>query len=201
MDTPATATTFPSLTSIPLNTPSDTREPASATLPPTPETSVNSYAEYAVIRGDTLTRIAQQHDTTVLAIMNVNGLIDPGDIDAGQVLLIPTGYDADSEAPIGYIQHAMAAGETLATLARSYRTSPEDILAANSAITDPSAIPIGVTLTIPVGTAPRQTHIVQTGETLYSIATRYDVELETLAVLNSINNPNHVEPGQVLILP
>jgi len=207
-DTPTVALTLPTLSEsatpgpdIPTATATLAPAPEQQTVTPTPPTGTISHSEYAIARGDTLTSIALRHDTTVLAIMNVNGLVDPDDIHVGQILLIPCGDGDEGQVPTGQVEHTVAAGETLATLARLYRTTPEDILSANEAITDPLSIPVGITLTIPVGTAPQQVHIVRAGETLYSIARRYGVEIDTLVALNAISSPNHVEAGQVLILP
>ncbi|MGM0324268.1 endolysin [Enterococcus sp. AZ078] len=43
-----------------------------------------------------------------------------------------------------------------------------------------------------------QTHVVQYGETLSSIATRYSTTYQALASLNGLSNPNMIYPGQVL---
>lgn len=44
---------------------------------------------HVVQTGETLTRIAEQHNVPVRALMEANGLINPNYIQAGQTLLIP----------------------------------------------------------------------------------------------------------------
>jgi LysM repeat protein len=44
-------------------------------------------------------------------------------------------------------------------------------------------------------------HVVQRGETLYSIARRYGVSMWTIANANSITNPNRIYVGQRLVVP
>ena len=44
-------------------------------------------------------------------------------------------------------------------------------------------------------------HVVQAGETLYSIARAYDVDVDDLMALNDIANPDAIIEGQKLILP
>ncbi|MCS7283102.1 MAG: LysM peptidoglycan-binding domain-containing protein [Anaerolineae bacterium] len=44
-------------------------------------------------------------------------------------------------------------------------------------------------------------HVVQPGETLFSIATTYGVSLAELIEVNQIQNPNLIRPGEVLIIP
>lgn len=76
------ATASPSA-SVPASTfvPSASAGP-SPTVRPTPRS-------YRVKRGDSLTRIAKQFDTTVAAIKVLNGIPDPPRIRIGQVLAIP----------------------------------------------------------------------------------------------------------------
>lgn len=45
---------------------------------------------YTVVAGDTLTKIAQNNNTTVDAIVKVNGLANPNSIQPGQTLIIPS---------------------------------------------------------------------------------------------------------------
>ena len=45
---------------------------------------------YEVQRGDTLTEIAVAYGLPVLAIMELNGLTDPNDLQAGQILTLPS---------------------------------------------------------------------------------------------------------------
>ena len=44
-------------------------------------------------------------------------------------------------------------------------------------------------------------HVVQRGETLFRIAQRYGLAIETLAVANGIANPSNILVGQRLIIP
>lgn len=67
----------------------------------------------------------------------------------------------------------------------SYTPTPND-----AALSTPTAIGIN-----------GQTHTVQSGDTLMSIANRYRVPLETLLAINGIQDPNLIYAGQVLVLP
>lgn len=44
-------------------------------------------------------------------------------------------------------------------------------------------------------------HTVQTGETVWDIATQYEVTLEALVAANELADPNRLEPGQRLVIP
>ncbi len=57
---------------------------------------------------------------------------------------------------------------------------------------------------IPAGAAPEEDsiiHVVQRGETLYSIARRYGVNVWSLAHANGITNPNLIYVGQRIVVP
>ncbi|MGB4164658.1 MAG: LysM peptidoglycan-binding domain-containing protein, partial [Bacillota bacterium] len=43
-------------------------------------------------------------------------------------------------------------------------------------------------------------HIVQPGETLWSISRQYGLDVETLALVNDLSNPNSIRVGQKLIV-
>jgi LysM repeat protein len=59
-------------------------------------------------------------------------------------------------------------------------------------------------LAAPASAAPTAcggTHVVQRGETMYSIARRYDVSVWTIARANGMTNPNRIYVGQRLVIP
>ncbi len=57
-------------------------------------------------------------------------------------------------------------------------------------------------LALSVRAAPDQgTYIVQRGDTLYRIASRFNTDVATLQRLNNLSNPNHIWVGQRLIVP
>ena len=83
----ATASLAPTPTLAPTPQPSPSVAPTeAATAAPTP---APSHATYTVQSGDTLGAIARQFGTTVQALVDLNGLTDPGRLKIGQVLLIP----------------------------------------------------------------------------------------------------------------
>jgi peptidoglycan/xylan/chitin deacetylase (PgdA/CDA1 family) len=94
--TPSSSTPGATVTPAPSPTPEPTATPA----PPTPVG-----ARYEVQTGDTLYSIARRFGTTVEAIVAANNLIDPANIDVGQVLIIPTGAAVPTSTPSpGYAQ-------------------------------------------------------------------------------------------------
>jgi LysM repeat protein len=100
------------------------------------------------------------------------------------------------------------AGENLFRIAMKYGTTVEAIVAAND-LPNENAIQEGQALLIPAGSPPANstpgptdgdTYVVQPGDTLFSIAQRFNTTVETLAALNGIAPPYTIEVGQELIV-
>ena len=114
-----------------------------------PPVQAASPTTYIVQRGDTLSLIARRYDTTVRAIAELNGIVNPNLIYVSQRLLIPSaGHSSPSPSQI----HIVQPGETLTLIASRYGATISAIVAANG-IADPSLIFVGQRLAIP-GSAP-----------------------------------------------
>lgn len=158
---------------------------------------------HVVQRGENLSRIAGRYGTTVQAIMNANGLRNPNFIYVGQRLTIPGGSSGGSSGGVHIVQR----GQTLYSIARRYGTTVSALAAANS-LRNPNFVYVGQRLTIPGGgggsrgggSAPSTVavHVVQRGETLYSIARRYGTTAAALVSANGLANPNLIYVGQRL---
>ena len=88
--------------------------PSEATATPAP--SAQPGATYQVQPGDTVFSIARRFGTTVEAIVAANSLADPGEIEVGQVLVIPAGLSPTSTPATGsaqVVRKADAGGKTV----------------------------------------------------------------------------------------
>jgi murein DD-endopeptidase MepM/ murein hydrolase activator NlpD len=128
--------------------------------------------DYTVKPGDTLSRIARDHDVSLSELIALNGIGNPNLIHPGQVLRIP-GRDGGEE-----IIHVVARGDTLARIASQYGSSISALATINN-IKNPNLIRLGQQLLVPMGTPhdpnvrSGRSHIVKTSETLATIAARY----------------------------
>jgi LysM repeat protein len=96
--------------------------------------------------------------------------------------------------------YVVRTGDTAFSIARRFGVSLGALASANGL---PSSyyIQIGQLLVIPGVPGPTaDTHVVQKGETLYSIARRYGASVETLAAINRLPHPWHVRTGQTLLI-
>jgi murein DD-endopeptidase MepM/ murein hydrolase activator NlpD len=168
---------------------------------------------HVVQRGETLFRIALRYGVTVQELTTLNGLTNPNSIQVGQRLLVP----APGAAPITPSQtHIVQPGETLRSIAELYHLTVE-ALAAQNDITDPDTLYVGQVLNLVVEVAPtptavptlaaslptasNQIHTVQSGETLFRIATNYGLTVNELARANNISDPTVIYAGQQLVIP
>jgi LysM repeat protein len=100
--------------------------------------------------------------------------------------------------------HVVQRGETLYSIARRYGTTASALASING-LRNPNLIYVGQRLSISGSggggggaTATGGVHVVQRGETLYSIARRYGTTASALASINGLRNPNLIYVGQRL---
>jgi LysM repeat protein len=70
-----------------------------ATTSTTSTTTPEGQRFYTIKRGDTLAAIAASFEVTVISIVELNGLANPDDVQAGQTIEIPSGIIVVAELP------------------------------------------------------------------------------------------------------
>lgn len=109
------------------------------------------------------------------------------------------------------IIHVVKPGESYSVIAKKYGISTNDLVAQNGA-KNPNNVRFGAKLVIPARggapvddvtfTAPKSSkYVVQSGENLSTIAKKYGVSTNELALANNITNPNMVRVGMSLTIP
>lgn len=97
--------------------------------------------------------------------------------------------------------HVVQRGENLYRIAQQYGVTVQAIANING-ITDPRFVEAGQRLLIPnpqsETSGTLNTHVVQPGETLYTIALRYQSSADKLALQNNITHPSRLYAGEVL---
>jgi len=178
---------------------------------------------YVVRPGDTLSDIAVRHGLTTETLRAANGLTHDV-LRIGQTLSLKPGR---LPVPNGADAYVVQPGETFTDIALRYRVHPDDLARANPTVY-PDRLLVGETLKIPaakagqaapapVAEAPAapepskpgkavaavalRSHVVAPGESLGSIAKRHGIATTALAAANGLKNPNHIVPGQRLVVP
>lgn len=153
--------------------------------------------EYIVKRGDTLTKIAIEFDTTVERLVQENNISNPNLIFPGEILRI-----TNVENPTRSIEYIVRRGDTLSQIARNYGTTVSAIAQENN-ISNPNLIFPGEILRINTKTYDRYDMLhtiyrVRAGNTLSQIAREYNTTVRDLAEINNIQNVNRIYIGEVL---
>ena len=158
-------------------------------LPYTPPTQIN-VDTYKVAKGDTLYSIARKQNTTISKIKELNNL--PSDnLSVGMTLHVP------STSPT-YQTYTIKKGDSLYSISKKYNTTVDAIKKINNL---PSNIlTIGTTIQIPSSNQKNNTYTVERGDTLYSIAKRLGVSIDSLKAANNLTT-NMLSVGDKLIIP
>ena len=102
-----------------------------------------------------------------------------------------------------FINYKVIEGDTLWQISQKYNTSLEIILAYNS-IKEKDILSLGQIIKIPNNdfqTTDYIIHIVKKGETLWSIAQQYNLEVDSIRATNNISNPELLSIGQKVKIP
>lgn len=153
-------------------------------------------------RGDTLSRIALEYNTTVARLVELNNIANPNLIYAGQTLIVPSGEtpdDTDGNSTSGQTVYIVKAGDTLNQIAASYGVTARAIAVENG-IRNINLIYVGQRLIIPTNRYDlnHTLYKIKWGDTLYSISRRYGVPIAAIVRLNRIQNPNLIYAGQTI---
>jgi spore coat assembly protein SafA len=103
--------------------------------------------------------------------------------------------------------YTVRSGDTLFFIARRNNISLQSLLEANPQITDPNTIFPGQVICVPtagpdVPCPDGQIYRVVQGDTMFQIAQKYGISLETLIRANpQITNPDLILPGQEICIP
>ena len=128
----------------------------------------------------------------------------------GGVVAPPIGQEpsviATIPAPADTWSYVVKDGDTLTSIAQRFGTEVNVLVALNN-LQDAGELRAGQVIKIPgkqpadIATQPYGTHTVARGESLGSIAARYETTVAELMRINGIANPNLIHPGQVIKVP
>lgn len=146
---------------------------------------------YIVKAGDSLWGIAKKYGTTVdylKAINNINSNI----LSIGQKLKVPDSTLSDNNNDI----YIVKSGDTLYSIARKFNTTVSSLMNINNLKTN--LLSIGQELKIkPLVTQNTSTYIVKSGDTLYSIAKKFNTNVNDIKIKNNLAS-NLLSIGQQL---
>ena len=150
---------------------------------------------YTVKPGDTLYRIANMYDVSIDELKNYNNLTS-NILSIGQKLIIPTKPVTEED----YVVYEVMPGDTLYSIANRYNTKVDSIKSFNNLTSN--LLNIGQILQIPLNsnTFLYQIYEIKPGDTLYSIAKKYNTTVSDIVALND-DLSSFLRVGQVIKIP
>lgn len=187
------------------------------TIPSKMGSNPNNMFMYTVKSGDTLYKIAQKYNTTVQKIMDLNYLKNTN-LAVGQVLRIPEMFTPEDEMVLpNYVNYVVKSGDNLYSIARKFNVNVDTIIKDNVLTSNVLKVGqnlkirlkdnnnvieecIGVDYTPPISNTQTITYTVKKGDSLYSIAKRFNTSVDILVNINNLKS-NSLSIGQVLKIP
>lgn len=189
---------------------------------------LSQWTTYRLQQGETLAQVAGRSGMTEDELRKVNGIPKGRRVLANSTLLVRSTGTEDQQDIAAELANAklqlsptttwrrvtyrVRSGDTLSGIARRWRITMKSIVTANRLRSD--RLRVGQRLVLTVPNVPRQAiastqrsepsqhviHRVRSGETLSTIASRYDVSIAQLKMTNRIRT-NLIRPGQRLRIP
>jgi len=160
-----------------------------------PEEIVPSIS-YTVKSGDNLYNIARKYGVGVSEIVKLNNL-SSNNLSIGQELLIPISDDNSEQSSGSGNVYVVQKGDSLYSIARNFGVSVSSITSLNNLVG--TNLSVGQRLVIPSSSVLGNTYIVQRGDSLYSIARKFGVSVDSIKSKNNLKS-NLLSVGQKLII-
>ena len=163
-----------------------------------------TYVYYKVRWGDNLFKLARRNRTTVNTIARMNGFSSKKMLRAGQVIKLPHRYASRAYASVNKSKkyHKVRRGESLGRIARRYGVTTAKIKVWNnlsSSVIHPRQV---LLVKAPDSNSKnRKIHVVRRGDTLITIAKKYEVPLVALMKKNSLTFKSIIRVGRKINIP
>ena len=164
--------------------PVGTADSVTARLAALPEHERVTVVMHIVSRGETLSRVAHRYGVSVVDIQTANRM-NSNRLRPGQRLVIPMSLNRMRSTSVASTrQRANAPTRTASTAARPTPHAPRPM-----------------SQTVATSSSSHRVHIVRSGESPYTIAHTYHVELASLLAANGLTARTRIHPGQALKIP
>jgi LysM repeat protein len=159
---------------------------------------------YIVKSGDTLYGIASRFGIDVNQLKNYNNL-NNNNLVVGQQLFIPTGQFVNDIVGTEYDTYTVVTGDNLFNIARMYDIDVDELRKINNL--DNNILFVGQKLLVPKRSDIFDSLVtnyvdyrIVSGDTLYSIGSKFSVSVDDLKKINNFPN-NNLSVGQVIKVP
>lgn len=188
-------------------------------------------SKYTVQSGDTLFGVANKFDTSTQTIAELNNVSTDYRVQRGEVLVVPAKAvvtpdpkPAAKSVAVKTTTYTVKSGESLGSIANDYNMSVSELASLNNLKTN-SGVKVGQKLQVP-STASNaaakdktpqkaaddtkvvskykgatESYSVKSGESLNSLASKYNIAASDLAALNGIKPNTGLQRGQTIKVP
>ena len=147
---------------------------------------------YVVQNGDSLWKIANKYGITVDELKSLNGL-SSNNLTVGQILEVPSSSSDVST-------YTVKAGDCLWKLANMYGLTVAELKDLNGLTSDNLSVGQVLKVNNSSNNSSGNTYTVKSGDSLWSIANKYETTVNTLKSLNNLTS-DVLNVGQVLLIP
>lgn len=161
-------------------------------------TTVNKY--YTVKSGDSLWGISKSYNISLNELAKTNNLKKPYTLHTGQKLIV--GKEQKVLKSTNITTYTVKSGDNLISIAKMYNMQTIELAKINN-LKKPYTLYVGQKLKIKAVENTQNNdkfYIVKNGDSLFTIASRYNMTTAQLAKLNNIQEPYSLKVGQKLIL-
>ena len=153
--------------------------------------------DYVVKKGDSLYSIAKRYNTTVKDITRLNNLTS-NSLTVGQLLIIAIDDNATS-TPTTYKDYVVKKGDSLYSIANKNNITVDELKKINNLTSN--MLSIGQVLKLPTQDKVEEItmYTVQKGDSLYSIAKKFDITVDEIKSLNNLTSNNLAIGEQLMI--
>lgn len=158
---------------------------------------------YTVQPGDSIYAISKKLNINPNDLMNANNLNTSSILNIGQILIIPNCATPPAKTKIENKTYTIQPGDSIYGIARKLNINSNDLMNANNLNTS-SILNVGQILVLPnednasiENEIKNKTYVVQSGDTLYSISKRFNINTEELIKMNNLTS-NFIHVGQIL---
>lgn len=99
-----------------------------------------------------------------------------------------------------YDKYTVGYNESLNDIASHFNTTKEELMSINN-LYDEVMLRAGMDIAVPASNDYFTTYTVNSGDNLYAIARRYNINPTLLAALNGLNMDDYIYPNQKIMIP